>query len=105
MFDRSGVLAPNARSRRDCTARDAREAARLRTVKARSDGRRAAFSRRASDTGAVLMIRRHVFKAADLEGVGLFKLPQMPRGLIYATESFALKLKESQLMGLEVVQV
>lgn len=59
----------------------------------------------ASGSHRVLMIRRHVFKAAALEGAELFKLPQMPRGLIYATDSFAARLKESGLLGLELVQV
>jgi hypothetical protein len=60
---------------------------------------------RASDTGRLLMVRRYAFKAAHLEGAGLFKLPQMPRGLIYATESFSEKLAESRLTGLELVQL
>jgi hypothetical protein len=56
---------------------------------------------RASDTGGILMIRRHVFKPIALAGAVLFKLPQTPRGLIYATDSFAGRLKESKLVGLE----
>jgi hypothetical protein len=60
---------------------------------------------RASDTGGVLMIRRPVFKAAALDGAGLFKVPQMPRGAIYATQAFAEKLRRTDLVGLELVQV
>lgn len=59
----------------------------------------------ASDTGRVLTVRRHVFKAVALEGAGLFKLPQTPRGLIYVTDSFAERLRESKLVGLELVQL
>ncbi|MGO8997390.1 MAG: imm11 family protein [Polyangiaceae bacterium] len=60
---------------------------------------------RASDTGGILMIRRYAFKAASLGRAGLFNLPQTPRGPIYATDSFADKLNERKLVGLELVQV
>jgi hypothetical protein len=60
---------------------------------------------RASETGRLLMVRRHAFKAAPLRGAELFKLPQTPRGLIYATESFAERLRESKLVGLELAQL
>lgn len=60
---------------------------------------------RASDTGGILMIRLHVLKAAAVVGADLFKLPQTPRGLIYATDSFGEKLKRHNLSGLELVQV
>jgi hypothetical protein len=60
---------------------------------------------RASDTGAVLTIRRHAMKADALLGAGLFKVPETPRGLIYATDLLARKLAEPSLAGLELVQV
>jgi hypothetical protein len=60
---------------------------------------------RASDTGAILMIRQLALRAAPLAGAGLFKLPQIPRGLIYATEAFKDTLAKHKLAGLELVQV
>jgi len=66
---------------------------------------RASQTVRASDTGDILMIRRHVFKPTMLEGADLFKLPQTPRGLIYATDSFAETLKRHDLLGLGLIQV
>ena len=60
---------------------------------------------RASDTGAILMIRRLAMNAGPLASAGLFKLPQMPRGLMYATESFRDALMKHKLTGLELVQV
>jgi hypothetical protein len=60
---------------------------------------------RATDGGRVLMIRRHVFKGPALEGAGLFKLPQIPAGSIYATDLFAERLKEHKLIGLAPTQV
>ena len=60
---------------------------------------------RASETGRPLMIRRHAFKAEPLEGAEVFKLPQTPRGLIYVTESFSERLRDSKLAGLQLVQL
>lgn len=60
---------------------------------------------RASDTGDILRIRRHVFEPQRILDVGLFKLPQMPRGLIYATQSFSRAVCGSSLTGLEFVSV
>jgi len=60
---------------------------------------------RASDTGAVLTIRKLVLMPAKLGEAELFKLPQTPRGLIYATRLFADKVQQTGLRGLEFVQV
>ncbi|WP_394828803.1 imm11 family protein [Pendulispora albinea] len=57
---------------------------------------------RASDSGRILLIRKHAFNSAALRDAGLFKLPQTPRGLIYATESFAQELRRHSLLGLEL---
>jgi len=56
---------------------------------------------RASDTGAVLLIRRPVFVSSALEGAGLFKVAQTPRGLIYATDEFVRLTRATRLDGLE----
>ncbi|MEX2555097.1 MAG: DUF1629 domain-containing protein [Actinomycetota bacterium] len=60
---------------------------------------------RASDTGAVLMIRKHAFRASELGEALVFKLVQMPRGLIYVTDPFIEIVGVSGLRGLEFVQV
>lgn len=60
---------------------------------------------RASDTGAILMIRKHAFRPAALDQAHLFKLPQTARGLIYVTDPFVQLASTSGLKGLEFVQV
>jgi len=56
---------------------------------------------RASKTGRVLSIKRHVFEPDALVGEQLFKLPQTPQGLIYATDAFVEAIKASGLTGLD----
>lgn len=60
---------------------------------------------RASDTGAILMIRKYSFRHADLGQADLFKLSQTIRGLIYVTDNFVELIKWSGLTGLEFVLV
>ncbi|WP_437738931.1 imm11 family protein [Sorangium sp. So ce1335] len=60
---------------------------------------------RASDTGAILMVRKHAFRAAALERAELFKVPQMVCGLIYVTDPFVELVRASGLKGLDFVQV
>jgi hypothetical protein len=60
---------------------------------------------RASDTGAILMIKRHVFDPDRLRQAQVFKLPQLVRGLIYVTNDFVEVIKDSGLVGLEFLQV
>jgi hypothetical protein len=60
---------------------------------------------RASVGGRILMIIRHIFKIDMLVDVGLFKLPQTRKGLIYSTADFAEKLRAFDLVGLKLVQV
>ena len=55
---------------------------------------------RSSDTGHILMIHRHSFRANRL-GPEIFKLSQMPRGLIYVTEAFVNRVKATPLQGLD----
>jgi hypothetical protein len=59
---------------------------------------------RASDTGAVLMIRKHVFRPEVIDAQ-IFKLPQTTRGLIYVTRPFVELVTSSGLEGLEFVPV
>lgn len=56
---------------------------------------------RASDSQAVLMITRHVFRPEELGDSLLFKLPQIPRGLIYVGDSFVRLVESASLLGLE----
>ena len=56
---------------------------------------------RASDTQAVLMIMRHVFRPEALGDSLIFKLPQIPRGLIYVGDSFVRLVGSASLFGLE----
>lgn len=60
---------------------------------------------RASDTGAILMVRKYAFHAPALAQAELFKLPQMVRGLIYVTDPFIDLVRASGLRGIEFVQV
>jgi hypothetical protein len=60
---------------------------------------------RASDTGVILMIKHLTLRAAPPVGAGLFKLPQVPRGLIYATETFKDMLEKHKVAGLALIQV
>lgn len=60
---------------------------------------------RASDTGAVLMIRTHAFRPSELARAEVFKLPQTLRGLIYVTRSFLEKVQGAGLAGLEFEQL
>ncbi len=55
---------------------------------------------RASDTGQLLMIHRPSFRA-DRLGPEIFKLSQMPRGLIYVTEAFVHRVRATSLEGLD----
>jgi hypothetical protein len=55
---------------------------------------------RASDTGEILMIHRHRFRAERL-GPEIFKLSQTPRGLIYFTEAFVHRVRATSLKGLD----
>jgi hypothetical protein len=55
---------------------------------------------RASDTGKILMMKKHVFRPATLEGAVLFKLAQVRRGPIFVTDSFIEMIKASGLTGL-----
>jgi hypothetical protein len=57
------------------------------------------------DTGAILVVQKHVFRPIDLECAGIFKLSQMPRGLIYVTEPFVDVVNSSGLSGLVFGQV
>ncbi|SIT44468.1 hypothetical protein BN2475_470196 [Paraburkholderia ribeironis] len=52
MFDGNGVLAHYARSRCDCTVRDARGSVSVRTFRGRRGGLPMLCRRRAADTGA-----------------------------------------------------
>jgi hypothetical protein len=60
---------------------------------------------RASDSGAILMIRRHVFRSSELEGAHVFKLRQMVRGSIYVTDPFVELVVASGLKGVEFLRV
>jgi hypothetical protein len=55
---------------------------------------------RATDTGAILMIRRHVFRPQLLGNAHIFKLVQMTWGLIYVTDEFTKIVAASGLAGL-----
>lgn len=56
---------------------------------------------RASDTGTVLMVRKHVFRAEKLHGAGLFKVPETElSGLIYFTSSIIDEISVFGLAGL-----
>jgi hypothetical protein len=55
---------------------------------------------RASDSGEILMIHRHRFRAERL-GPEIFKLSQTPRGLIYFTEAFVHRVRATSLKGLD----
>jgi hypothetical protein len=56
---------------------------------------------RASDTGQILRIRRHSFRA-DRLGPEIFKLSQSEgRGLIYVTETFVQRVRATPLKGLD----
>ena len=56
---------------------------------------------RASDTQAVLMITKHVFRPEALGDNLIFKLPQIPRGLIYVGTGFVSLVESASLLGLE----
>jgi hypothetical protein len=60
---------------------------------------------RASDTGEVLLVQKPAFKVSALQGAGLFKVAQAPRGPIYVTEQIAELVGKSKLRGMEFVEV
>lgn len=60
---------------------------------------------RASDTGAILMIKKYAFDPNRLRQAQVFKLPQLIRGPIYVTNAFVEVIKGSGLAGLEFLQV
>jgi uncharacterized protein DUF1629 len=60
---------------------------------------------RASDTGAILMIRKHVFRPTELGSAHVFLLRQMVRGSIYVTDPFVDLVTGSGLKGIEFLRV
>ncbi len=55
---------------------------------------------RASDSGRVLLVTKHVFRPEALGRSAIFKLPQTPRGLIYVGEAFVQLVRDTSLLGL-----
>jgi hypothetical protein len=61
---------------------------------------------RASSTGPILMIRKHEFRdSEEIQQAAIFKLSDMPRGLIYTNAAFVTLVKDSGLVGLEFDEV
>jgi hypothetical protein len=52
------------------------------------------------ETGNILMINKHVFRPEALDGVLLFKIPQIRRGAIFFTDPFVQLIEGSGLTGL-----
>ena len=60
---------------------------------------------RASETGRIMSIKKHVFAPNALVGEQLFKLPQTPMGLIYATDAFVETIRSTDLSGIGFIPV
>jgi len=60
---------------------------------------------RSTETGKILRVKKPVFRAGLLDGVELFKLSAMPRGLIYVTEPFVKRVQASRLQGISFDRV
>lgn len=51
--------------------------------------------------GAVMWIDQYVFKQELLDGIAIFKIPELPRGYVFLTESFAERVTTMALAGIE----
>jgi len=60
---------------------------------------------RARDEDRLLMIRKHVFRASALMDAEVFKLPPRQSNIIYVTDKFVSKIRESGLVGMEFRQL
>jgi len=58
-----------------------------------------------ADSKKILRVKAPVFRTERLTGIHLFKLSQMPRGLIYVTEPFVASVKSHGLRGIAFTQV
>ena len=54
---------------------------------------------RSSSSGAILVVKKHAFKQG-IDLPPLFKLANVPRGLLYATDEFTSWVKSAQLDGI-----
>lgn len=50
-------------------------------------------------SGRIMTIRAHVFRAGEIGDADVFKLSQMPRGSLYATDRFVDLFDSHQLRG------
>jgi hypothetical protein len=55
--------------------------------------------------GRVMAIERHAFRSELVEGIEVFRLPQLPLGWIYFGEKFVRLVRESGLRGTEFPSV
>ena len=60
---------------------------------------------RSSVDGTILMIKQHFFNPAELGQAHIFKLSQFVRGPLFVTNPFVDLVRESELVGLDFVQV
>ena len=60
---------------------------------------------RSAETGRILVVWKHVFRAEALGGAEVFRLPEAHSNLIYVTDAFAERLASSGLEGLTLVQL
>jgi hypothetical protein len=74
-----------------------------RLIDALDDGRSKLL--KSPETGHILWIDDPVFRTEALNGVHLFKLAQMPRGLIYVTQLFTELVQTAGLKGISFKQV
>jgi len=50
-------------------------------------------------SGGVMTIKEYAFKPSTLRGVGVFKLPEIPRGPVFFTEEFVMLVQRRGLIG------
>ena len=56
------------------------------------------------DSGRIMMVKRHAFRAPELEGVTIFKVPQL-RAPVFVTEPLMKRITQSGLTGFSFRQI
>ena len=60
---------------------------------------------RGTATGAIMMVRKHVFLADVVAGQTAFKIPELLRTSIFVNDEFVSRIRDSGLTGLEFSKV
>jgi hypothetical protein len=65
------------------------------------DEERSSLVRFPDQTHRIMKIRTHAFRSDVLNGVGMFKIPQLLRGTVYVNDEVAGAIRDSGLTGLD----